>query len=1031
LTVTANPQFRAGDRVFLRSERSRVGIVADEPRRAQGLYWYRIRFVDGTVDLICEEDLEAFNERLTPEDLFAQSSFGDRDDLLRTVTFRKLDTPLDNTLYALGASRTEFYPHQYKPLIKLLDSRNQRLLIADEVGLGKTIEAGLIMLELRARKALNAVLVVCPSSLREKWREEMWRRFELDFKILSAQDLRNTLEVLQERGNIGEFFGIISLQSVRREEIIELLEVAPLPLDLVVFDEAHHLRNSTSLQHQVGGVIADGASAALLLTATPIHLGNENLFNLFRVLDPDEFDDLATFESRVVANEPVVHAERLIVSAFPPPLSEVKAQVRELEQPRRARFFTNNPFFARLKTDIDIEGEVTRQDVVKIHQDLKDLNLLSHIFTRSRKREVFKASAVRQAKVRRPPITPEELRFYNAVTRFVRSLYSRETGNTAMFAASTAQRQVASSMQAAKQIFISRAIEELTSPDSSDLEDLFPDFDAALDSVQLSLPEQVIAAADGLGAIDTKYDALLDVMKELDREEPGRKIMLFAYFKDTLRYLSTRLKRDGYSCEVIHGDVTSDPRNPQKDERGQRMRRFREDPSIRVLLSSEVGSEGLDFQFCHILVNYDLPWNPMRVEQRIGRLDRLGQEAERILIFNLSLPHTIEDRILTRLYARIGIFERSIGDLEAIIGDEIHELTRELLSRHLSEEEEEELIERAATVIEQQKLMLDRLENEAARFIGADSYFEAQLERARTGGETLAPDDLQAFFERFLQQAYPKSSLRPTDEQGVLRLTVDSSLESDIRHGPANDSRKFKLLQRLSSTEGLRISFRSDRAYQDDRVELLGPTHPLMGLAVDHYRRHPEEIHAVSALKVAGSELPAGRFLYVLNEVQIQAGRLRKRLEPLFMSVENGEVLPSDMASRLLGAMLRDARRWDRVPAFKADEAREALARAEVLFLDRLATIRQDMQDRNEAVVQTRLSSLALAHERRMNKFRGLLDRAIENDRQESYIRMLSGQIRNREAEFEQRKLELEGERTVTTKSTLIGCGLVEVGAPQ
>jgi superfamily II DNA/RNA helicase len=133
----------------------------------------------------------------------------------------------------------------------------------------------------------------------------------------------------------------------------------------------------------------------------------------------------------------------------------------------------------------------------------------------------------------------------------------------------------------------------------------------------------------------------------------------------------------GYSSTVISGSFPP-------AEREQRISGFREG-RYQILLSSEVGSEGLDFQFCHILFNYDLPWNPMVVEQRIGRLDRFGQMAERILIFNLSAPGTIEDEILNRLYRRINLFESYIGDLEAILGGEITSLTKDLFDPDLSE----------------------------------------------------------------------------------------------------------------------------------------------------------------------------------------------------------------------------------------------------------------------------------------------------------------------------------------------------------
>ena len=160
----------------------------------------------------------------------------------------------------------------------------------------------------------------------------------------------------------------------------------------------------------------------------------------------------------------------------------------------------------------------------------------------------------------------------------------------------------------------------------------------------------------------------------------------------------------------------------------------------------------------------------MRVEQRIGRLDRLGQASERIIVINLSLADTIEDRILTRLYERIGIFRQSIGDLEAILGEEIKNLTMELLSRRLTQEEQDAQIDRAAAAIENRKLHLDRLEQESGRFIGRDQYFEDLLERARTGGEFLSPDDIRALVDHFLQAVWAPSRLTTSEGGAVSSL---------------------------------------------------------------------------------------------------------------------------------------------------------------------------------------------------------------------------------------------------------------------
>jgi superfamily II DNA/RNA helicase len=193
-------------------------------------------------------------------------------------------------------------------------------------------------------------------------------------------------------------------------------------------------------------------------------------------------------------------------------------------------------------------------------------------------------------------------------------------------------------------------------------------------------------------------------------------------------------------------------------EREKRIAQFREG-KYQILLSSEVGSEGLDFQFCHILFNYDLPWNPMVVEQRIGRLDRFGQKAERILIFNLSAPGTIEDEILNRLYRRIKLFESYIGDLEAILGNEITSLTRDLFDPELSEEKRRERIDQAGLLLEKRKLQFEEWERSSPQFIGHDEYHRQEVDRAQILGRFIRPEDLARFVADFLAHYDRRSEL--------------------------------------------------------------------------------------------------------------------------------------------------------------------------------------------------------------------------------------------------------------------------------
>ena len=955
-----SPRFKKGDQVQLRSDRSKVGVVIRSPNLRYGAYWYRVRLHAGGLIVAHEEDLTPFEADVSPDELLLTGAFGDKDDFLRLVTFHKLDTPLDNTLYSLQGSRTAFYPHQYKPLLKFLDSPEHRLLIADEVGLGKTIEAGLVMIEQRARRALRRVLVICPAALCLKWREEMWHRFDEEFRIIGAAEFREQLQRLAQQGDLGEARDIISLQSVRNDAHLELLNVTPPPIDLLIVDEAHHLRNRQTLSHRTVRALTQSAHAVLFLTATPIQLGQENLFNLFRLLDDSEFDDFEVFQERLRANEPVVEAQRL-ARAIPPPIDEIRNRIERLGMGGRASFFSGNPIYQRIRRELETAPDLADDNghawAADLQHDLEELSLLSHVFSRTKKRDVFPDATIRTAHVVPVALTLPERAFYDAVTEFVRDNAPGGTGAIKYFAVMGAQRQAASCMPAVRDRFLRRATWTLEDEVDAELHDL----EETAQSFSVEITQKLVDAARSTGGTDTKYKQLLRLLTDLDEEEPGRKIILFAYYRRTLEYLKDRLDRDGITCELIHGGIRSDPRHPDRDERGKRMRRFREDPDVRLLLSSEVGSEGLDFQFCHIIINYDLPWNPMKVEQRIGRVDRLGQESDRILIFNFTLTDTIEDRVLARLYARIGVFERTLGDLEAIIGEEISRLTRDLLSRHLTPEQESERIERTALAIENRRLELEKLEAEAERLVSGDGYFQDQLDRIMRGGELLGAADREAFVRGFLERAYPRVQLGPARRKGVRTLRVTHDFDVATRRLPPSAARQRFLQKALSRR--VPVTFDSEVAFNHSDTEFLGAHHPVVQLAVEYYRDHREQLHPVSRFELQRSRnAPVGAYLFLLFAVRIEAGAKRKRMDAIFVRLpdSSGEfsVLDETACSLLLGELIRDGRTAVRREHRDPPSLEDALDHGYDAFEVRVAEIRQRAEDRNRAIVQTRLASL-------------------------------------------------------------------------
>ena len=250
-------------------------------------------FIDGSTKLVPVTELEPAPDltELNPDEFRA------------ALTQRRLEHPLTDQLLSYKASRTDLYYHQFLPVKKMLESPDQRLLIADEVGTGKTIEAGLIWAELESRAVhgLENVWVVCPKSLVGKWQEEMLQRFDFRLEALSSEGLRQALVSLERDGVLPPRFAkvVVNIELIRAEEHQARLGQAAISWDLVIFDEAHHLRNTDTLNHALGALMCERSKAALFLTATPLQTSLEDIVHLMEALGVDVAQDPRLLEEQM------------------------------------------------------------------------------------------------------------------------------------------------------------------------------------------------------------------------------------------------------------------------------------------------------------------------------------------------------------------------------------------------------------------------------------------------------------------------------------------------------------------------------------------------------------------------------------------------------------------------------------------------------------------------------------------------------------------------------------------------------------
>ena len=764
--------------------------------------------------------------------IVSRSEIGNIDEQENMVSFDQFNQcmlaslirkPSSDLLYSLNTNKLIPEPHQYKPLIKFINSQNNRLLIADEVGLGKTIEAGMIYKEIDKRDDLSISLIVVPSSLTLKWRNELLLRFGEDFKILRTNEFKGFLkeyEIYSESKSFRKQM-IISYHALRDDGVIELLENSSMTIDFLIMDEAHTFRNANTSTFKAAFSVTNLAEYALFLTATPVQNSYEDLFNVLTLLDDETFLDFDYFKDLIKPNE-IIHkvvamlkngSELNVIQNY---ISEKDFDFHQLTWPQKDIF-----------ESFMVLGEITREDRVDYISQFTNSDNLSYIISRTKKKDAGKFIP-REAHSSNIKSTENEQIFYNAVVDFVVYLFSLKNPKIPTgFITVMPERMASSCMLASLESFKNmRATKKFFVSEIDDIDSEYDDFE--LDSKIIDRLDNLIEKGSCIGGCDSKYDRFIAVLDDLKNQNIQRAIV-FSFFKKTLSYLERKLIESGIKVGKIDGDLTP-------DERFEKIDQFK-NGKFDILLSSEVGSEGLDMQFCNVVFNYDLPWNPMRVEQRIGRIDRIGQQAEKLLIFNLVVEGTIEDRIYSRLYDRLGIFESSIGELEPILGDiqqdfkvqDIIKMSQQDIEKKL-EIEEQSLIRRAKEI----KDHGDEL----------DAMFNEDYNKE---SDSLDNDAKKTFISRSCEQLFlgylNDHSIVYKENKGIYTLNKDESrrlyeLLHALKYQGKNASiiiQQKSALRNLAKTDKFNISF---NLLDNDKknVQLISISHPLMKIISDDYQ---------------------------------------------------------------------------------------------------------------------------------------------------------------------------------------------------
>ena len=1002
-------RFNHGDRVRLIADPEAIGRVDGEPVPYLGGWTYPVFFGAKDTRFVQESGLDS-----VPDD--ARVAVLTRDEFLRSLLLAKLDNPLTDLLYAYQASRTQFEPYQFKPVIKYLDAPVPGILIADEVGLGKTIEAAILYQELKARTRVSRVLIVCPAGLRLKWQAELLTRFDESFTILNRRDLLDDFTLYHETDGLQPIQGITGLETIRGRGIQEAMDERPVRYDMVIIDEAHHLRTAGRLSNRIGERLSDLTDNLVLLTATPLQTSQQDLFNLLKFIDETQFQQFSDFELQLEPNANLNMAIRAL-RTDPADTLSAKRSLEAIPHLTAGTQVTAHPNYGPTVKALQAPA-VDRRTAVRLQRDIDQMNVISAIYTRTRKRDVT-GIAKREAHVIQISITDPERAFYDAVLAEARAVARRKSKNGWIpgFTGMMRERQAASCLAATRTYLL-----ELHKNEAADLmiedssTDVAPDdqHDEDTSGPGHELADLIRAAQD-MGTTDSKYTAFQDALGQALAESAKSKVIVFTYFRRTLAYLERHLREHGYQVISIHGGIPTERRAALIDD-------FKSQPNAQILLTSEVGAEGLDFQFCDTMFNYDLPWNPMRVEQRIGRIDRYGQKADKIRIYSFFLSGTIEERILERLYIRIGIFEESIGDLEPILGPLTSALTREIFTLSLTPAEEAEVATRYGDLILQRREEELALERRSAELLGQDALILQAVNDTVSSGRYVSPAEMRSAVGGFLEANSPVARLDDTIGDGTATLRTDERIARIVADHVTKDRdtrpMTTEFLTKLQRSAAIPVTFDGETAMLSRRLELLNLRHPLVRAAVEFWRGTPRSaLPIVDLLVLDDSSSPrSGPLSFAIFLLRVHSAQIQTRLLPIVVNSEGHRV--EAVENRLLAIIQEEAQ--DRPDAEWSLADRSAVVASTTgLAAQEADRIESDARDRNEAVLAVRQATLERTFRSKIKKRKDQIQRATNANIQ----RLWAGEIRNLEAELEKRLEELEARRKVGVSFTPIGGG--------
>ena len=853
--------------------------------------------------------------------------------------------------FGLSISRVDPLPHQFEAVYEhLLKLPSVRFLLADDAGAGKTVMAGLLIRELKLRGLVERILVVCPANLTFQWQRELKEKFDEKFLVLKGGDIRDQFGVNQwlEQKQV-----ITSLDLAKRTEILPGLR--QVHWDLVIIDEAHRMsaRDEThkSQRYRLGELLCDSADHMLLLTATP-HRGDPKNFTLFlQLLDRDVYADVSSIREAMERNRAPFYLRRT---------KEAMCYFPERQTDR---------FVKRQSSRAAAQGDDPRARAVGFLMSLYQRRLASSIYAMRRSLE-------------------------NRARRLEEGL------NRAQELLQTAPPTLPDLEE----------LEEFEDAERERLERLLEAVTLAgnAEQVREEIAELRELAEEAKLVEGSGYEAKLENLRKTMQDEgffdrPDQRLLIFTEFKDTLDHLMGHLKDWGFSVGCIHGGMKAGSR----DELGSRLhteQQFREG-GFQVLVATEAAGEGINLQCCHILFNYDIPWNPNRLEQRMGRIHRYGQRSD-CLIFNFVATNTIEGRVLQRLLDKLQEIRNALDDdaVFNVVGEvlpsaHLERVLRDYYAGKLGDADLEERLLKNVDEGHFRAICQTALEGLATKSLNLEMLTER---RARAQERRVVPETIARFIQECAQDAAltlkPVSHLSHTFEPG----RTPSGLK---RYERESDWKLPELAIRYP-----RLSMDRDTA-EENNLEWVTPGHPLF----EALRRHGLDLSQDAFARGAcfhslGHEAPARLDFYRARVVDGLGQVIHERLFTVELK-SNGP--PSLREPEILGNLSPTAAPRELPPVAALPEATAWLnENALVSFMDEVRTERLAEVERIAEHVELSLTEVL----QRVDDEIGRVWEEVDKEVTGAKGRLAQAESRHGEvlARRERRCEELERQRAVT-----------------